>query len=84
MLNSQYMRRTTLTIPDDPAQAVEGYVQAQKAPPALTTVVQVALREYLTERGYPRPAGPLRITPAKRGSGYGNVSQEHDRYMAAQ
>jgi len=78
------MRRSTVTIPDDLAKAVESYVRAQEARPALTTVVQVALRQYLTERGYLRAASPLRITPAKRGSGRRDVSQAHDRYLAAQ
>jgi hypothetical protein len=78
------MRRATVTIPDDLAKAVESYVRTQEARPALTAVVQVALRQYLTERGYLRVAGPLRITPAKRGSGRRDVSQTHDRYLAAQ
>jgi hypothetical protein len=78
------MRRATVTIPDDLAKAVESYVRAQEARPALTAVVQVALRQYLTERGYLPAAGPLRITPAKRGSGKRDVSQAHDRYLATQ
>jgi hypothetical protein len=28
-----------------------------------------------------RPRGPFHITPAKRGSGLRDVSQEHDRYL---
>ena len=40
-----------MTLPDDLAEAVDQYVQAQEAPPALTTVMQAALREYLRERG---------------------------------
>jgi hypothetical protein len=78
------MRRATVTIPDDLAKAVESYVRAQEAPPALTAVVQAALRQYLNERGYLGAAGPLRITPARRGSGRRDVSQAHDRYLAAQ
>lgn len=77
------MKRATITIPDDLAAAVDRYVQAQEAPPALTAVVQTALRAYLTERGYLRAPGPLRITPAPRGSGRRDVSQAHDRYLAA-
>jgi hypothetical protein len=48
------MRRVTITLPDDLAKAVEGYRSAQEAPPALTTVVQAALREFLTKRGFLR------------------------------
>jgi Arc/MetJ-type ribon-helix-helix transcriptional regulator len=69
------MKRATVTIPDDLAQAVDSYVRAQEARPPLTVVVQAALRQYLTERGYPRAAGALRITPANRGSGRHDVSQ---------
>ena len=77
------MKRATVTIPDDLEQAVENYVRAQEARPPLTEVVQAALRLYLTERGYLRPSGPLRITPAKRGGGARDVSRAHDRYLAA-
>ena len=76
------MKRATVTIPDDLAKAVESYVRAQEARPALTAVIQAALRQYLTERGYLGAAGPLRITPVKRGSGRRDVSQAHDRYLA--
>ena len=72
-----------MTIPDDLAKAVESYVRAQEARPPLTAVVQAALRQYLTERGYLRAAGPLQITPVRRGSGRRDVSQAHDRYLAA-
>ena len=75
------MKRATMTLPDDLAKAVDDYVQAQEAPPALTTVVQAALREYLSERGFLRVHQPLRIRPAKKGSGRSDVSQNHDLYL---
>jgi hypothetical protein len=74
------MKRATMTLPDDLAQAMEEYVQAQEAPPALTTVVQAALREYLRERGYLREFRPLKITP-KGNSGRSDISQNHDLYL---
>jgi metal-responsive CopG/Arc/MetJ family transcriptional regulator len=77
------MKRATITIPDDLAAAVDRYVQAQEAPPALTSVVQTALRVYLTERGYLRARKRPHITPAPRGSGRHDVSEAHDRYLAA-
>ena len=76
------MKRATVTIPDDLAEAVESYVHAQEARPALTAVIQAALRQYLADRGYLRARRPLRITPAKHGSGRRDVSQAHDRYLA--
>ena len=75
------MKRATMTIPDDLAEAVDKYLRAQETPPALTTVMQAALREYLRERGYLRPYRPLKITPAPKGSGFSDVSVNHDRYF---
>jgi hypothetical protein len=76
------MKRATVTLPDDLATAVDEYVRAQEAPPALTAVVQAALREYLRERGFLREYRPLKITPAPRGSGRSDVSVNHDHYFA--
>lgn len=74
------MKRATVTLPDDLANAVDEYVRAQEASPALTTVVQSALREYLSERGYLRIYRPLKITP-KGNSGRTDVSENHDLYL---
>jgi len=71
-----------MTLPDDLAQAVDDYLRAQEAPPALTTVVQAALREYLGERGFLRTRKPLKIRTANRGSGRSDVSENHDLYLA--
>ena len=75
------MKRATMTFTDDLAEAVDNYRQAQEAPPSLTTVVQTALREYLRERGFLRPYRPLKITPASRGSGRHDISENHDLYF---
>lgn len=81
------MRRATITIPDDLDAELNAYLAAQDASPSLTAVVEVALRRYLQEkkleaRQYVPAKGPLRITPAPRGSGRRDVSVEHDRYLA--
>ena len=76
------MKRATMTLPDDLAEAVDDYRQAQEARPALTIVVQAALREYLGHRGFLRKHKPLKIRPAQRGSGRSDVSVDHDLYMA--
>ena len=78
------VKRATVSIPDDLAKAVNSYVRAQDAPPPLTAVVQAALRQYLTERGYLPAQKPLCINPAPKGSGRKDVSQAHDRYLAAE
>jgi hypothetical protein len=75
------MKRATMTFPDDLAKAMDDYLQSQDAPPSLTTVMQAALREYLRERGFLREFRPLKITPAKKGSGRSDVSQNHDLYL---
>jgi len=74
------MKRATMTLPDDLAKAVDDYVRAQEAPPALTTVMQAALREYLRQRGFLREYRPLKITPVGR-SGRSDVSVNHDLYL---
>lgn len=76
------MKRATMTFPDDLAKAVERYLASQEAPPTLTTMVQAALRGYLSERGFLRTRKTLEITPAGRGSGRSDVSQQHDRHLA--
>jgi hypothetical protein len=75
------MKRATITLPDELEQALASYLDDQKIPLALTSVVQTALRDYLSERGYLAPAQPLRITPAAHGSGQTDVSVHHDRYF---
>jgi metal-responsive CopG/Arc/MetJ family transcriptional regulator len=76
------MKRATVTIPDDLADALDSYLKSQDAPPALTSVVQSALRQYLADRGFLRERQTLAITPAKKGSGHRDVSQAHDLYLA--
>ncbi|HSS97827.1 MAG TPA: hypothetical protein VLK33_12390 [Terriglobales bacterium] len=75
------MKRATMTLPDDLAEAVEDYRQAQEASPSLTTVVQAALREYLRERGFLGKYRPLKIEAVGR-SGRRDVSEKHDEYFA--
>lgn len=77
------MKRSTITIPDDLVGAVGRYIRAQEVPPTLTAVVQAALRAFLIGHGYVRAPGPLRVTPARRGSGCHDVSRAHDRDDAA-
>jgi hypothetical protein len=78
------MRRATITLPDEIEQALDAYFDDQQIQPALTAVVQAALRDYLAERGYFPSAHPLKVTPAKQGSGRQDISAAHDRYLAEQ
>ena len=74
------MKRATVTLPDDIAEAMESYTRAQNVPPALTAVVQTALREYLQERGYLRTYRPLKLEPLGN-SGRSDISINHDLYL---
>jgi hypothetical protein len=76
------MKRATITLPNDLAEALAAYQRDQEVPPPLTAVAQAALKEYLAARGYLSPTRHLRITPAPHGSGTSDVSREHDRYLA--
>jgi hypothetical protein len=74
------MKRATVTLPDDLAEAVESYTRTQNIPPALTAVVQAALREYLRERGFLRTYRPLKLEPLGN-SGRSDISVNHDLYL---
>jgi len=74
------MKRATMTLPNDLSNAVDEYMRAQEAPPALTAVMQAALREFLRERGFLREYRPLKITP-KGDSERSDVSVNHDLYL---
>ena len=76
------MKRASITLSDDLQSALEAFLRQQKTSPALTAIVQSALREYLASRGYLPPARTLRITPARKGSGKKDISKDHDRYFA--
>jgi hypothetical protein len=60
---------------------LNSYMNQQEVTPALTAVVQAALREYLARRGY-TSTGKFHITPARKGSGSRDASIRHDYYLA--
>ena len=76
------MKRATITISDDLEASLDAYLDQQEVTPALTAVVQAALREYLARRGFHKSAGKFNVTPARKGSGAGDVSIRHDQYLA--
>jgi hypothetical protein len=79
------MRRATVTISDEIEANLDAYIrqQQQEVSPPLTAIVQAALHEFLSRRGFTPGARKLRITPAKKGSGAKDVSVDHDRYLAS-
>ena len=76
------MKRATITIDKEIEQALDAYVNDQDATPALTAVVQAALRSFLADRGYLPARRRLKITPARHGSGKRDISIAHDKYFA--
>ena len=81
------MKRVTVTVTDELERDLNAYLSEQDTPPSLTTVMQVALRDFLRaqrllEREYRPARGPLQITPAEKGSGKSDVSVNHDKYFA--
>lgn len=80
------MKRATITPTDELETAVSDYQNDQAVPPTLTAITQVALEEYLTERGYlagRRSRRQLRITPAPlEADDATDVSEAHDCYLA--
>ncbi len=78
------MKRATITLPEELEEALEAYRGAQDVPPALTAIIQAALKEYLERRGFlsDRPFRPFGITPAEEDSGTSDASTNHDKYFA--
>ena len=65
------MKRVTVTVTDELERDLNAYLSEQDTPPSLTTVMQVALRDFLRaqrlrEREYRPAEGPLRLPPRKR------------------
>lgn len=48
----KFMKRATVTIPEELEVALESYRRDLEFPPSFASVMQVALKEYLNRRGY--------------------------------
>ena len=75
------MRRATVTISDEIEANLAAYLRQQEVSPPLTAIMQGALQEFLSRRGFTPGARKLRVTPAKNGSGAKDVSVDHDSYL---
>ena len=76
------MPRATITISDEIEASLNAYIRQQKVSSSLTAIVQSALQQFLSHRGFTASARKLRITPATQGSRVKDVSVNHDRYFA--
>lgn len=80
------MQFLNITLPDAIANALKAYISAQEVPLREAAVVETALTEFLSERGYlsPQPQKSLRLTPAPKGSGFQDTSVNYDTIIAEQ
>ena len=76
------MQRAAITLSDEIEASLDAYIQPQKVAPSVTAIMQGALQEFLSRRGFTAGARKLRVTPAKKGSDFKDVSVDHDRYLA--
>ena len=76
------MRRATITIGDELEPALDEYLSRQEVAPALTSLMQAALGEFLSRRGFGAERKRLKITPVEPGSGATDISMNHDVYLA--
>jgi hypothetical protein len=81
------MLRATITIPDDLAAEIERFL-AEHDERDLSDVIADALRQYLPSEQvwmgrqyYPARKRPFIFTPAETGSGFSDVSVNHDIYL---
>jgi len=60
-MHNRLMKRATMTVPDDLAEAVDNHLRAQEIPPTLTAIVQTVLKEKGStcgNEGFCRCVGP--------------------------
>jgi Arc/MetJ-type ribon-helix-helix transcriptional regulator len=78
------VKRTTISLPDELEAALQRYRAEHEAQASVSAVAQAAIQEFLSRRGYGRPAKlkSFRITPAELGSGAADSSERHDAYFA--
>lgn len=79
------MQHVDTTLSEPLAQALNAYLNDQAVQLTPAAIVQVALEEFLSQRGYlPSFQKRLRITPASESSGYTDTSLNHDKVLASE
>ncbi|MGK7920973.1 MAG: hypothetical protein AB4080_13295 [Trichodesmium sp.] len=77
------MEPQTINLPEPLASALLSYMRDRQDSPTPNIVIQTAVEEFLTQRGYfSPPKKHLQITPASKGSGYKKTSINHDSVIA--
>lgn len=79
------MKRATITFPDELEQKISRYLNSQVTPPTLSTLVQVALDDFLDRHAWSarqyQPAGGKPVLPVSDAFVEADVSLEHDKYL---
>ena len=82
------MKRASITFSETLESKLEAYLQSKATPPSLSTLVNVALEEYLDkqawlERGHVKTKGELTL-PVSTAEVEPDVSLNHDKYFSEQ
>ncbi len=79
------MQSFNITLSDAIANALNAYIKDQKVSIPANVVTEIALEDFLCQRGYlpPRKQG-LSLTHAPKGSGFKYTSVNHDKILAEQ
>ena len=72
---------TTIALSPDLAHLLERYREQQEDAPSLDALVEDAVRAYLEARTDASEFRPFYIRPAERGSGFSDISINHDKYL---
>lgn len=75
------MKPTVIELPDDLVEGLRRYARGEDPHQDVTAIAHQAIREFLASHGLLVPLPGLRISPAERGTGRGNLSLNHDRYF---
>jgi len=79
------MESINITLPDELSDALNSYMRDREVSLPANAIVETALKEFLTQRGYlPPQRQSLHLTPAPKGSGFQDTSVNHDKILAEQ
>jgi len=75
------MNHEAVALSDEVVSLLVDFQRAQERPAEFLALAEVGLRQYVRKRGYVSATEfrPLRITPSEYGSGFSDVSINHDR-----
>ncbi|MDD1417320.1 hypothetical protein MEN41_22820 [Dolichospermum sp. ST_con] len=76
------MQSLNITLPDTLANALNSYIKDQENLLPANDIVEDAIIEFLSQRGYLPPKKPIKFIPATKGSGFLDTSVNHDQILA--